>query len=140
MIGEKANEGVDVRIISPESNNKALLKYYLQHQQKKYPFSLFMYEKKMSHLKAILIDDETLVMGSTNFDFASYCLEQEFCFILRDPELIAQFKEKVVDDAMAHSRVHPPETTSWKHNAAGAIIGLAIAGCKGLSKIIYRGQ
>ena len=75
VIGEKANEGVDVRIISPESNNKALLKYYLQHQQKKYPFSLFMYEKKMSHLKAILIDDETLVMGSTNFDFASYCLE-----------------------------------------------------------------
>ncbi|NNC36959.1 MAG: phosphatidylserine/phosphatidylglycerophosphate/cardiolipin synthase family protein [Acidimicrobiales bacterium] len=140
VIGEKAKQGVDVQIISPESNNKSLLKYYLQHQQQKYPFSIFMYEKKMSHLKAILIDDEILVMGSTNFDFASYCLEQEFCFVLRNPDLIEQFKEKVVDDAMAHSRAHLPETTNWKHNAAGAVISIAISGCKGLSKIIYRGR
>ena len=140
VIGEKAIEGVDVRIISPEANNKALLKYYLQHQQKKYPFSIFMYEKKMSHLKAILIDDETLVMGSTNFDFASYCLEQEYCLVLRDPNLVSQFKEKVVDDAMAHSRAHLPETTSWKHAAAGATINLAIFLLKALSRIIYRGK
>lgn len=140
VIGEKAKQGVDVRIISPEANNKALLKYYLQHQQKKYPFSIFMYEKKMSHLKAILIDDETLVMGSTNFDFASYCLEQEYCLVLRDPDLIAQFKEKVVDDVMAHSREHFAKSTNWKHVAAGTIINIAIAGCKGLSKIIYRGK
>ena len=137
VIGEKAKDGVDVRIISPEANNKALLKYYLQNQQKKYPFSLFMYEKKMSHLKAILIDEETLVMGSTNFDFASYCLEQEFCLVFRDPDLIAQFKEKVVDDALAHSREHKSEATNWRHSAAGAVIGVAIAGCKGLSKLIY---
>lgn len=140
IIGEKVKEGVDVSIISPEANNKALLKYYLQHQQKKYPFSLFMYEKKMSHLKAILIDDEVLLMGSTNFDFASYCLEQEYCLVLRDSDLIAQFKEKVVDDALANSRAHLPETTSWRHSAAGAIINIAIAWCKGLSKLIYRGK
>jgi len=76
-------------------------------------------------------------MGSTNFDFASYCLEQEFCFVLRDPDLIEQFKEKVVDDALAHSREHKAETTSWRHAAAGTVISIAIAGCKGLSRLIY---
>lgn len=138
VIGEQAKNGVDVRIISPQANNKKLLKYYLQYQQSQYPFSIFMYEKKMSHLKAILVDDEVLIMGSTNFDFASYFLEQEYCFVLRDKALVASFKEKVVEDAVTHSSVYDPVPPSFKHRMANRVIRLAIFLLTRMARRIYK--
>ena len=136
VIGEQALAGLDVSIISPSANNKSLLKYYIQYQQKKYPFSILMYEKKMSHLKAMLIDDEVLIMGSTNFDFVSYYLEQEYCLVIRGKELIRAFQKQVVDDAVAHSSLYKPKNSSFKLAYANAVIQLAMVVCKKLARVL----
>ncbi len=136
VIGEQAQNGIDVSIISPSSNNKNLLKYYIQYQQKKYPFSVLMYEKKMSHLKAILIDGEILIMGSTNFDFVSYYLEQEYCLVFREEKLIEAFKNKVLDDAVRHSSLYVSETSPFKLKLANKIIQMAMFVCKKLSHVL----
>ena len=55
----------------------------------------------MSHLKGLLIDNETLVLGSSNFDFASLAAEEEFLAIVTDAAVIADFKIFVVEPALA---------------------------------------
>jgi len=138
-IGERAKDGIDVRIISPEANNKPHMTYYLQYVQREYPFKIYMYEKNMSHLKAILIDDEILVMGSSNFDFVSYYMQQEFILVLRDPAVIVQFQEKIVNDALAHSHLYE-EPAGWKQTAAYAAIATSIQFLRVVSKLNYLGM
>jgi len=141
-IGERAKAGVNVRIITPQANNKSLLKYYLQAQQKHYPFSIWLYEKKMSHLKALLIDDKIVMTGSTNFDFASYFLEQEYCMVIRDPDMVRNFTDTVVTDALSHARMYEPGATKTgekiKQFIADKIIRLASAVCRMLARILYK--
>lgn len=136
VIGEQALSGVDVSIISPSANNKSLLKHYIQHQQKKYPFSIMMYEKNMSHLKAMLIDNEILILGSTNFDFVSYYLEQEYCLVFRDKKLVQEFKYKVLKDALTHSTLYVADDASAKTARANVIIQFAIFLCKKCARLL----
>lgn len=42
---------------------------------------------KMLHTKALLVDDETLILGSSNFDNRSFRLNFELCILLENPEL-----------------------------------------------------
>lgn len=49
----------------------------------------------MSHIKAILIDDRTLIFGSANFDCVSYYLEQEVILISKNQILAKAFKDKI---------------------------------------------
>jgi len=137
VIGEMVNKGVNVQMISPQANNKPHLMYFLQYQQQIYPFELYMYTEKMSHLKAILVDDETLIMGSSNFDFTSYFMQQELILVLRDSTVVSQFQSLVVDDATAHSVLHRNEPITWKHRAANAVIHVAMVFLSVVSRLNY---
>jgi len=57
---------------------------------------LRLYQSGMSHLKAMLIDDEYLIAGSSNFDYLSYRIHQELMGIFTAPELIADFQLRVM--------------------------------------------
>ncbi|MEM6681609.1 MAG: phosphatidylserine/phosphatidylglycerophosphate/cardiolipin synthase family protein [Pseudomonadota bacterium] len=138
VIGQQALAGVSVKIISPAANNKSLLKHYLQHQRAKYPFEILMYEGAMSHLKAILVDDDILMLGSTNFDFASYFLEQEYCAVIRHADTVAQFKTKVLNDALAASVPYRPDGRHLSQLRSRVILGIAIQYCKFVSRRIYK--
>ena len=50
----------------------------------------------MSHLKAMLIDGETLIAGSSNFDYLSYRIHQELLAVITEPELVADFIRRVM--------------------------------------------
>ena len=52
----------------------------------------------MSHMKAILVDDEKLIFGSSNYDLVSYYFEQEVVFMSEDKALIDEFRKKVLAD------------------------------------------
>ena len=97
-----------------------------------------MYQTKMSHLKAIIVDDEILIAGSTNFDFASYFLEQEYCAVIRDSATVSAFKSKVVDDAMASSTVYEKGQLSLSHSWANLLINTAIKLCRFMARRIYK--
>ncbi|XOV93991.1 MAG: phosphatidylserine/phosphatidylglycerophosphate/cardiolipin synthase family protein [Bacteroidota bacterium] len=110
FIRENVHENVNVRIISPFENNKSIFKKYLNNELAKGYFDLYHYNEGMSHLKAILVDNETLIMGSSNFDVISYYFEQEVLLVSKDQALIQEFKEHVLKvDLQASMRVERDE-------------------------------
>ena len=54
-------------------------------------------------MKAMLIDDEYLIAGSSNFDYLSYRVYQEVVAIITDTRLIADFRERVMLPDLANS-------------------------------------
>jgi cardiolipin synthase len=84
-----AARGVPVTIHTPRPNNKPVVRDYLLGFAPQAGIRLNMIDA-MTHVKAALIDGETLLMGSSNFDFVSYRLNSEYVAILRDTALIAE--------------------------------------------------
>ena len=92
-----AANGVKITIVSPQENNKSIFKNIILSEQQKGYFELKEYPG-MSHMKAILIDDEKLIFGSSNYDLVSYYFEQEVVFVSQDNDLIQDFKKKVMSE------------------------------------------
>jgi phosphatidylserine/phosphatidylglycerophosphate/cardiolipin synthase-like enzyme len=62
-----------------------------------------LYDGRMSHIKAMLVDDEALVVGSSNFDYLSFHTHQEMIAIVRNPEVVAQYRRDVLEPDLAQS-------------------------------------
>lgn len=60
-----------------------------------------------THVKAILVDDRSLVLGSSNFDFLSYRLLDEILAIVQEPRIIDDFVRRVASVDVARSHVVP---------------------------------
>jgi cardiolipin synthase len=101
-LAEARARGVDVYVYTPLANNKGIVKDYLLWAAAKFGFVVRLYDR-MSHLKAMLIDDEALVVGSSNFDFVSWHTQAEYLAVLTAPEIVAEFRSLVLepDDALA---------------------------------------
>lgn len=89
--------GVKIDLIGPKQNNKGFMQIYTQWETKRSGVYLWRYRKNMTHLKAVLVDDKTLFIGSTNCDFISYHSQQEIQAIITDPNIIRDFKEKIFE-------------------------------------------
>jgi len=85
---------VRVEVITPATNNKSIMKHYLLAKTRYKNWGIYQYAGGMSHTKAILIDDKKLIVGSSNFDFVSYHLEQEVVWVTEDRTLIDEFKRR----------------------------------------------
>ncbi len=95
--------GVDITIITPDRNNKKSIKKYILWEAHRCDLAVQLYQGRMMHLKAILIDDKTLIMGSTNFDFLSYTLQQEIAAIITSPAIVADFKSRIIEADLRNS-------------------------------------
>ena len=111
---------IKIQIITPADNNKSIMKHYLMDKTRELPWEIYQYQPGMSHSKAILIDGEKLIIGSSNFDFVSYHLEQEVVWVSTDVALIDEFKQRVWDVDMAKSS--SDFVRNKKHYAARIII------------------
>jgi cardiolipin synthase len=58
----------------------------------------------MTHLKALLVDGATLVLGSANFDLWSYHFQGEYLARVTDPVVVEDFRTRVVAEGLRHSR------------------------------------
>ena len=94
--------GVAVRLITPWASNKILVRNALLRAAGRGGFETRLLPR-MSHLKALLIDDETLVVGSANFDFVSLAAEEELIAVISAPSLIADFRRAIIDPALAEA-------------------------------------
>ena len=90
-----ATRGVDVNVVTPEQNNWRLFRNYARLESARSGIDLRFY-RGMSHLKAMLIDDDYLIAGSSNFDYLSYRLYQEIIAIFTDRHLIDDFRRRVL--------------------------------------------
>lgn len=106
--------GVDVNIITPAHNNRKFLKKYILWEANKNNLKVWLYQTRMSHLKALLIDDEYLIVGSSNFDYISYRCHPELLAILKSPAVINEFKSKIIEKDMQNSAISNNSISYWK--------------------------
>jgi cardiolipin synthase len=102
-LAEAVQRGVQVTLIAPEFNNKPKMDGYTQWTCANAGIRLRLYQKRMLHTKAMLVDDEALVIGSSNFDFLSHRIQQELMAIVRDRRLIEQFRREVLEPDLAQT-------------------------------------
>lgn len=101
--------GVSITVITPQQNNLGILHHYITSEAYRSRFRLLFYPQRMSHLKAMLIDESHLILGSSNFDCLGYALYQETLLILTDPALITEFHQRVITvDVAASLPADPP--------------------------------
>ena len=100
---EAARRHVDVKIVTPQANNWSYFANYARLESARSAIDLRFYQRGMTHLKAMLIDNQYLIAGSSNFDYLSYRLYQEIVAIITDRELIADFRERVMLPDLANS-------------------------------------
>jgi cardiolipin synthase len=94
ILGRAAARGVDVTILGAGETNRQYLNRYTAWESWRHGFELRLLPQ-MTHMKAIVVDDEVLIAGSANFDHLSYHVLQEVVAIITDPGLRAQFEERV---------------------------------------------
>lgn len=100
---DATRRGVDVKIVTPKANNWSCFANYARLESARSRIDLRLYRDGMSHLKAMLIDDQYLVAGSSNFDYFSYRIYQEILAIFTDTQLIADFRERVMLPDLANA-------------------------------------
>ena len=93
--------GVAVSVLTPAENNWRPFAKYARLESARSEIDLRLCQRGMSHLKAMLIDDEYLVAGSSNFDYLSYCIHQELIAVITAPEVVADFQARVVQRDLA---------------------------------------
>ena len=90
-----SHKGVDVKIITPRRSNHAIADFarsgYIRNLYE-FGIDVVLYEGKMIHAKAMLFDDETLILGSSNLDYRSLLLNYEIVTISYAKEHIKQMQ------------------------------------------------
>ncbi|MEO6173444.1 MAG: cardiolipin synthase, partial [Arenimonas sp.] len=95
-----ALRGLDVRLIVPAKSDSRLVdaaaRSYFEDLQA--AGIIIYYYPKMLHTKALLIDAETSILGSSNFDNRSFRLNFELCILLEDSKLALALNEILLED------------------------------------------
>jgi len=128
---DAVGRGIEVTVVTPEKNNKKPMDSYSRWEAARSGFDLRLYQKGMTHLKAMLIDEKYLIIGSCNFDYFSYHFEEETVAVVTNPEIIGQFINKIINhDDQYCIRVTNPEKLlsgrliSLQIKALGRLLGL----------------
>jgi cardiolipin synthase len=96
--------GVTVKIVTPGQNNWRFFRNYARLESARSEIDLRLFQGGMSHLKAMLIDGETLIAGSSNFDYLSYRIHQELLAVITEPEVVTDFTRRVMLPDLANAR------------------------------------
>jgi cardiolipin synthase len=96
--------GVTVKIVTPGQNNWRFFANYARLESARSEIDLRLWQGGMSHLKAMLIDGETLIAGSSNFDYLSYRIHQELLAVITNQEVVADFSRRVMMPDLANAR------------------------------------
>jgi cardiolipin synthase len=96
--------GIAVKIVTPEQNNWRFFANYARLESARSEIDLRLFQGGMSHLKAMLIDGEHLIAGSSNFDYLSYRIHQELIAIITNPQVVADFTRRVMAPDLANAR------------------------------------
>jgi cardiolipin synthase A/B len=111
--------GVAVTIITPEQNNWRFFANYARLESARSGIDLRLYQRGMSHLKAMLVDDEYLIAGSSNFDYLSYRIHQELIAVITAPEVINDFRARIMLPDLSHSRAVECQASSFSKHCLG---------------------
>ena len=103
---------VDVRIMLPAKSDSAILTYASRSYIRECLLSgikVYLYEGGMLHAKTVLVDDEFVSVGSTNFDFRSFEHNFESNVFIYSEEINRQMREIFLEDLTQCVRISPSE-------------------------------
>ena len=100
-LARAAARGCAVTIYTPDDNNKPLLRDFLFAVASGANAPRLALLPAMTHTKAALVDSETVLFGSVNFNLASWRSNSDFLAIGRDPALVAAFEKALFAPARA---------------------------------------
>ena len=101
-LSEVKQNNVSITVIAPEYNNRRIYDGYTRWKCMKSGFDLRLYKGRVTHLKAMLIDDDYLIVGSSNFELASY-FSQEIIVTITNKDVISSFMDKVIKNDLRNS-------------------------------------
>jgi cardiolipin synthase len=101
-LAKAACRGCSVTLITPGPNNYPILREYLLWISARSRIDVRLYHR-MSHLKAMLIDQRYLILGSSNYDYLSYQFHQEIVAIITNPSLISEYITRVFQEDIRNS-------------------------------------
>jgi cardiolipin synthase A/B len=99
-----ALRGLDVRLLVPKhSDSRLVTAAAASYFDELLAAGIRIYEyPRMLHTKALLIDQETVILGSSNFDNRSFRLNFELCVLFENPQVASNLEtimRKDFDDA-----------------------------------------
>ena len=103
-----ALSGVDVRLMIPDRPDSLMLRLATGSYIKECLLSgikIYLYEPTVMHAKVVIIDDDFVTTGSTNFDFRSFEHNFEFNALIYSKELNRKMKEIFDADLQQCTRV-----------------------------------
>ena len=120
---------VDVRVMLPMRSDSDMLRWasnsYIQECLRA-GIKIYLYEKGMLHSKAIIVDDEFVTIGSTNFDFRSFEHNFEANMLLYSKDFNARIKELFLRDQRDCHRMTSAEwrRRPWRVKAIESVMRL----------------
>ncbi|HUF75352.1 MAG TPA: phospholipase D-like domain-containing protein, partial [Longimicrobiales bacterium] len=133
-LAQARRRGIRVRVLTPSRNNKSNLARHILETAHRSGFDVYRYAGGMSHMKAMLVDGEVLVAGSSNFDFMSYHILEELVVITRHSGMIEDFTRRVwLPDVADLTPVHVRSSLGTRLGDAVVRVGAALAGTLALT-------
>lgn len=123
-LGAARARGVQVTVVSPAGNNKQTVADYLWGECARLAIDLELYPG-MSHLKAMRIDDETLIVGSSNFDFVSYEAQAEYVLTCRERAVCEIFDRQIAEVDRAQTKPCDVRIPAWRTRSRKATLQVA---------------
>ena len=124
-----ALSGVDVRLMIPRKLDSEMLRLATGSYIKECLLSgikVYMYEPTVMHAKVVIIDDEFVTTGSTNFDFRSFEHNFEFNVLIYNKEFNEKMRQVFEADMEQCTRL---SISKWKqrpllHKALESVVRL----------------
>lgn len=117
-----ALRGLDVRLIVPGKSDSRLVDAAARSYFDELLAAgvrIYCYPK-MLHTKALLVDDDTLILGSSNFDNRSFRLNFELCILLENLDLALALSQVMLDDMRVSNLLPAQRSQSFLHRLADA--------------------
>lgn len=107
LLAKKADEGVDVRVLTAGKKSDSKTSFGLQQgvygSLGQHGVRFFEYQPSMLHSKTMLVDDHLSLIGSINLDPLSLNTLEDVALVVDDQTLNAELAERFVADC-AHAR------------------------------------
>ena len=120
-----ALRGVDVRIITPGTSDNIvvwLAKYHFFDQLRDLGITFYEYAPGFLHEKVAVIDGETSLVGTANFDNRSFRLNFEVTSVIQDEAFAAQM-ERMFESDFEHATIYDPDSPEqagfWRRLGVG---------------------
>lgn len=105
-LSSAALRGLDVRVLVPARSDSRIVSAAARSYYDELIAAgvrVFEYGPRMLHSKALLVDDDSCLFGSANFDHRSFRLNFELCLLVHDSGVAGRLEQHLAQD-LAHSR------------------------------------